>query len=83
MTPGFFFGVHSRYAVSTDPEHLIARTGNYETLLAHNGPRHTVVAGLFMGASVDGEPDLNGLPSARANGDDPHRGDRTSRTDPR
>ncbi len=31
-TPGFLFGVHSRHAVTTDPEHLITRTGNYETL---------------------------------------------------
>ena len=42
--------------------------GNYETLLANNGPRHTIVAGLRLGATVDGEADAT--PNARANGDD-------------
>jgi hypothetical protein len=42
--------------------------GNYETLLANNGPRHTIVAGLFLGARVDGEADAT--PNAKANGDD-------------
>ena len=43
-------------------------TGNYRTLLSDDGPRHTIVADLFLGAGVDGEPD--GLPDAAANGDD-------------
>ncbi len=40
--------------------------GNYQTLLANNGPRHTIT-GLKMGATVDGEPD--GQPNATATGD--------------
>ncbi len=31
--------------------------GNYQTSLADNGARHTIVAGLFLGSQVDGEPD--------------------------
>jgi hypothetical protein len=42
--------------------------GNYETLLANNGPRHTIVPGLFLGARVDGE--ANATQNTRANGDD-------------
>lgn len=42
--------------------------GNYETLLANGGPRHQIVPGLFMGATVDAESD--GQPNAAANGDD-------------
>jgi hypothetical protein len=42
--------------------------GNYETLSANGGPRHTVVAGLKLGARIDGEADAS--PTARANGDD-------------
>jgi hypothetical protein len=42
--------------------------GNYRTLLTDNGPRHTIVAGLFLGAGVDGEADAT--PNGRANGDD-------------
>jgi hypothetical protein len=41
--------------------------GNYETLLANNGPRHTIVAGLKLGANVDGE--ANATANAAANGD--------------
>lgn len=43
-------------------------TGNYETLLSDNGPSHTIVAGLFLGASVDGETGT--LQSGRADADD-------------
>ena len=43
-------------------------TGNYATLLADNGPRHPIVAGLRLGANEDGEAD--GQPSTGANGDD-------------
>ncbi|HSX58559.1 MAG TPA: GEVED domain-containing protein [Tahibacter sp.] len=42
--------------------------GNYSTVLADNGPRHPVVAGLRLGANEDGEAD--GQPSATADGDD-------------
>ena len=42
--------------------------GNYQTLLTDNGPRHTIVAGLFMGAHVDGEG--GNLQNAAANADD-------------
>ena len=42
--------------------------GNYQTLLADNGPRHTIVAGLFMGTHVDGEG--GNLQNAAANADD-------------
>ncbi len=31
--------------------------GNYQTSLADNGPRHTIVAGLRLGMNVDEEPD--------------------------
>jgi hypothetical protein len=31
--------------------------GNYQTSLADNGPRHTIVSGLRLGRSVDEEPD--------------------------
>jgi hypothetical protein len=42
--------------------------GDYQTLAANGGPSHTIVAGLFLGARVDN--DANGVPNARANGDD-------------
>ena len=29
--------------------------GNYETTSADGGPSHTIVAGLFLGATVDGD----------------------------
>jgi len=40
----------------------------YPTLLASNGARHTIVAGVMLGASIDAE--LDGLPDATATGDD-------------
>jgi hypothetical protein len=40
----------------------------YPTRKTANGARHTIVAGLFMGARVDGEVD--GQPNVQANGDD-------------
>jgi hypothetical protein len=43
-------------------------TGNYNTLATDGGPSHVIVAGLFLGASVDGESEA--VPNARANGDD-------------
>ncbi len=43
-------------------------TGNYNTLSTDNGPRHTIVAGLYMGASVDG--DSGTLQNAAASADD-------------
>ena len=42
--------------------------GNYQTLSSNNGPRHTIVSGLFLGDRVDAD---NGLQAnAAANGDD-------------
>jgi hypothetical protein len=41
---------------------------NYDTLLANNGPRHTIVAGLRLGGTVDGEADAS--VNGRATGDD-------------
>ncbi|MCA9059272.1 MAG: FG-GAP repeat protein, partial [Planctomycetaceae bacterium] len=44
-------------------------TGNYETTAANGGPSHTIVAGLFLGNTVDGGE--NGtLQGTAANGDD-------------
>jgi len=43
-------------------------TGNYSTLLSDNGPRHTIVGGLYMGATVDGDNGL--LQNASASADD-------------
>lgn len=40
----------------------------YPTLSAHNGAFHNILSGVFMGQSVD--PELNGQPTATANGDD-------------
>ncbi|HHE39236.1 MAG TPA: hypothetical protein ENL20_11790 [Candidatus Cloacimonetes bacterium] len=40
----------------------------YPTLLANDGARHTVVAGVYMGALIDAEP--NGLQDPNAMGDD-------------
>jgi Ca2+-binding RTX toxin-like protein len=42
--------------------------GNYETVLSDNGPRHTIVSGLRLGASVDGDDGT--LQNGRANADD-------------
>ena len=42
--------------------------GNYQTLVANNGPRHTIVDGLRLGVSVDGE--LDAAPNVQASGDD-------------
>ncbi len=43
-------------------------TGNYQTLLVNNGPRHNVIPGLNLGTLIDEE--TNGVPGALANGDD-------------
>ena len=43
-------------------------TGNYQTLLSDNGPRHALVPGLFLGAAEDAE--TNGQPNTGATGDD-------------
>ena len=42
--------------------------GNYQTSLADDGPRHTIISGLFLGARIDEEPDATSL--ASADGDD-------------
>lgn len=43
-------------------------TGNYQTLLANNGPSHIFVTGLRLGTQWDAE--LDGLPGATADADD-------------
>ena len=43
-------------------------TGNYPTTIAFNGARHIIVPGIFLGNSVDPEPD--GQPGVLANCDD-------------
>jgi hypothetical protein len=43
-------------------------TGNYQTLLTDNGPRHTIVAGIKIGANLDA--DSGALQNATANADD-------------
>jgi uncharacterized repeat protein (TIGR01451 family) len=43
-------------------------TGNYQTLLANNGPSHVRIAGLTIGTAWDSE--LDGQPNAAADGDD-------------
>ena len=43
-------------------------TGNYNTLSTDNGPQHTIVATIKMGATVDGE--VQAVPNSAANGDD-------------
>jgi hypothetical protein len=45
----------------------------YPTLESENGPRHTVVPGFQLGANIDGE--LDGQPTANADGDDAVMGD--------
>jgi uncharacterized repeat protein (TIGR01451 family)/CSLREA domain-containing protein len=45
----------------------------YPTLSASDGAAHTVVAGFYLGSSVDADPD--GQPSAAADGDDTDEGD--------
>lgn len=62
-------------AVVSAPASLIVRTLDYgdapppyATLLANNGARHVIVSGIRLGATVDFE--LDGAPSAGANGDD-------------
>ena len=40
----------------------------YQTLLANNGPRHVIVPGVFLGNTIDAEPD--GQPVPNAQGDD-------------
>lgn len=43
-------------------------TGDYQTLSVSGGPQHVIVPGMYLGASVDGEPD--GQPDPSATGDD-------------
>jgi len=43
-------------------------SGNYPTILANNGARHTIVPGIYLGNQVDPEPD--GQPGTGANCDD-------------
>ena len=51
-----------------NPDTGVSRgTGDYGTLVADNGPRHVVIAGLRLGNLVD--PEADGLPSVNADGD--------------
>lgn len=50
-----------------------APNSGYRTLLASNGARHVIVPGVYLGASVDNEPD--GQPNTSATGDDVTRAD--------
>jgi hypothetical protein len=43
-------------------------TLRYPTLLVHNGARHTIIPGVFLGALIDAEPD--GQPDGTSTGDD-------------
>ena len=49
------------------PDGNAANSPSYATLADSNGPRHTVVDGLRLGALIDSE--LNGQPNATATGD--------------
>lgn len=63
LTPvasGFDFGDLADTAPGTG-------TGNYETLLANNGPRHYIAPGIKLGSVID--PEEDGLQSANADGD--------------
>ena len=55
------------YAVTTRAVDFGDAPDSYLTLLASNGPRHAVVPGFSLGATVDTEP--NGQPSIGATGD--------------
>jgi len=46
---------------------------SYPTLLTHDGARHAITPGLYLGLAVDAEPD--GRPDAEARGDDLARSD--------
>lgn len=50
------------------PDPLSATPGEYPTLLAHDGARHRVTAGVYLGSGVDQDDD--GQPTAGADGDD-------------
>ncbi len=54
--------------------------GNYNTLSTDGGPRHVIVAGLFLGAGVDGE--TQAFQSAGADGDDNNSDDEDGPVDP-
>jgi hypothetical protein len=75
-TNGYQFGETEDYYVTNyldlawdfgDAPDAIGALG-YPTLLAHNGARHIIVPGVFLGNLVDAEPD--GQPNANATGDD-------------
>jgi hypothetical protein len=50
------------------PDPVLTVSGRYPTRIANNGPRHVVDPSLSLGTAVD--PDLDGLPSVGAGGDD-------------
>jgi hypothetical protein len=58
----------TRAGTTTGTDFGDALDHGYLTLLASNGARHTIVPGVFLGGTVDGESD--GRPGASATGDD-------------
>jgi hypothetical protein len=56
------------YRVELRPPDFGDAPNTYGTLLAANGPRHSIQVGFSLGANIDREPD--GQPSAGADGDD-------------
>gem|GEM_PF-2376867 len=62
------------------PDPVVATAGQYPTLLANNGPRHTVGTNLMLGASVDADAD--GQQGVGAMGDDTDGADDEDGVDP-
>lgn len=50
------------------PDPFFSTPGKYPTLLSHDGPRHKIGSGLYLGSTVDRE--FDGQPNATATGDD-------------
>lgn len=65
--------VAESFGLRNDATRDFGDLAGYPTLLADNGPRHTLVAGFRLGAKIDGE--LDGQPTANADGDDAVTGD--------
>ena len=57
--------VHLDFGDAPDGE---GESAAYPTLLEHNGARHMIVSGIYLGETIDGEPD--GQPNTDATGDD-------------
>ena len=54
------------YDFGDAPDDIV--TPGYPTLSANNGAFHTIVSGVYLGASIDDEVD--GIPESQALGDD-------------